>query len=357
MSTSTGNWPLALCLPIAILLAFIYAPLCIYHCHKYYKNRNEIIISKRYGIVNLYETSFIIVRFLYVSLFLMVIHFEISYTTDAIMIGINYSFNIAVNYCLLWRFYLLHYDINFNIGTINGKWKTLINPNYEKDQYNFYLTHHKTFGNYNWFRNHIIFPSTIVSLCIMITSTLSVGIYAPNHLFTVVLFDGFLFLLPTFPVIVIWYTTPKIDDTFYITTELNKLCIIIISYLIIYIVYWSIFIFVAPLDQNVTWAIIGIQTVLTNSCLFISVMIATWWVNNKIPTLILNSALAPHSVHTPSSPSTISNLSFLSSLMSVPSTGNDCELSPIAKDTSIKLSAILSHNKGFELFIKHLSSE
>eukprot|EP01084_Bolivina_argentea_P179827 310720_1 len=161
---------------IFIICDLIYAPISIYYSYQYYKHRDEIIIKKRYGQVTLYEVLFSICKLFQCGI-VYLCNYALNFRGQtSIMIGIGFCLTVGFDYCIFTRFWLLYYDIQLTVATANNTWKQLINPNFIGSKYNFFIKHKKTFGNYTWFKNHIILPLMTISWISYSVSSFYVGI-------------------------------------------------------------------------------------------------------------------------------------------------------------------------------------
>ena len=107
-----------------ILCTCIYAPISIYHLYQYFKHRHELIITKRYGNVTIYESLFSIIKLIGHGLMWLSIFFvprSIANVHMPFLNAISISLTIALDYCLLWRFWLLYFDIKWMVASSNGK--------------------------------------------------------------------------------------------------------------------------------------------------------------------------------------------------------------------------------------------
>ena len=366
-----------------VICDLIYMPICIFHCYKFNQNIEDVIIQKRYGKVSFYEAIFSILKlflngliFLYLGLPSLPVH-HLLYCTAT---GVSNSLSICLHYCLFWRFFLLHFDIQNIIANINGKWQSLIDPNHMESQSdnNYFLRNKKTCGNYQWFKTRIMIPALLLSCSIQIISCTTVGVYAHIYKWDTeltnawversLLFNSPFYIWPGVALVVIWFRTPRLEDQFFISQELGKLCKIVIVYLSFWVSCRIVLSIEGYDDAEHTLIVLWIQTIATHSCIFMTVMVSTFWVNKKI--ILTRSRASPDRELVPMvnrqsiskqvpKKNTISQvLSRVLTFSTYPDIEDeDTTMTTVDATGIVKLTAILSHPKGFELFMRHLSTE
>lgn len=375
-----------------IFCDLIFLPICIYHCYKFNQNIEDIIIQKRYGKVSVYEAISSILKLAINGIIFLFLGIDPNphNLLKCVAAGISNCCSICLHYCLFWRFYLLYFDIQCNIISINGKWQQLIDPNHrDSSDNNYFIKYKSTRGNYHWFKTRIILPLLIISCAFQISCCIYVGIvydnqYNNEYLEIAFLLNSPLYIWPVIALIYIWFRTPKLEDQFFISQELNKL----VKIVIIFFIFWitSHILLALPSFDNDPIAnlwIFWIQTAITHCCVFLTVLISTFWVNKQILSTrsrmtlsSTNSELVP-TVNKQSISNMLTKRNTISQIMNRVFTissangydGDDANspsnhdhdnnyLTSIQDETGhLRLTAILSHNKGFELFMRHLSTE
>ena len=62
---SSRLWTWIWCLSTIFIFSCIYLPIGLYNFRKYYKNRNHIVLKKRYSIITIHETIFVFIRIIW----------------------------------------------------------------------------------------------------------------------------------------------------------------------------------------------------------------------------------------------------------------------------------------------------
>eukprot|EP01083_Nonionella_stella_P142281 439928_1 len=140
------------------------APALTYFFIKLYRQRNRIMIYKRYPITTL--TTYIIVMIDIVIQKPFFIIFQVGPVTPATSAVLFTSLAFfpltyyGFIYAILWKFYLLFYEINYSKESMNDGWKNIINHETSETK-SFFLEHHDTLGNFHWFTKRLTITSAI----------------------------------------------------------------------------------------------------------------------------------------------------------------------------------------------------
>ena len=157
----------------SILCYFIYIPLTIYHGHRFYLHHRNIVFSKRYSVITIYEIILMTIKIIWVPIeHLSEYYTKANHPWHQLSLLVNISLAYLVLYCWVWRQWLTHFDIVLTATIENNQWRVYIDPEYEDQQLDattkWYLENKRTFGNFKWTRTRII---GIASLCIVVTFT------------------------------------------------------------------------------------------------------------------------------------------------------------------------------------------
>eukprot|EP01084_Bolivina_argentea_P251959 422791_1 len=114
------------------IIVCIYIPLVIFHGYKYYAQSDHIIYVKRYAYIVMYEVYLSIAKCITISIaFIFIFIFEkhIDYITS-IWNVINSIMTLCLFYCWVWRFWNLHYFVQWTHNALHNQWKSIINKNH-----------------------------------------------------------------------------------------------------------------------------------------------------------------------------------------------------------------------------------
>ena len=137
----------------------------------------------------------------------------------------------GILWTLVWRYWLVYYDIKFARSTSHSKWKSILNP--KNDQQAWFIVNKSTFGNIKWTFIFCIFSWLISSLISFIFHLIAcLEIYSQRM---ATLLDSGLNILPFILLYIIWLKTPKFEDKFWIRYELK---ITIYAYITLFIWYF-----------------------------------------------------------------------------------------------------------------------
>ena len=386
MAVVTDTLILTRAISTFILCSLIYGPICMYCRYKFYKHIDDVIIRKRYGMITIFETMFTSTKLIWNGIVFM-LGLKIRKSILCPLVGLSYCAGLGIEYCLFWRFWILYFEIKFQVASINGQWQKMLDPNFIDNKDSYFIQHKKTLGNYKWFGSRIVIPLLIISSLFLEGCCIYVGIVWGNtpqwniYLERALLINTPLYLWPTISLFVIWCKTPKLEDQFFISKELGYLCWSNAGFLVFYI-----FDAIAQAKESsgdtfkdiFPFICLWIQTVGTHTCSFISVLIATYWVITQIdqtgmqlkPLRSEDVKLVPlvnHSSNTYTGRnSTISKQQFVNKMTSLISGFGDDETEmtntlfqkrTITAPENITLSSVLEHPKGFESFMRYLSTE
>ena len=291
----------------------------------------------------------------------------------------------------LWclRYYLLHYDMQYQRAILSGSWFNLIDSNFEDcktKKFEWYLKNRKTMGNTSWIRFYIIMPLAILTILLAIIPRICYSFVLvnktnkdKNYWFELAIYSQCIMLIPFLLLIILYWRIPAFQDSFYIVRELSYLFITLFIYDITSIIF-DIYAITKPFyEYNQTTYIIAvfifnqIKVLLLCKCficfytylvqhvyetyniqtmaMFICGIIPTAFVMYKCEKII-KSGLILENV-------TVYNekLSESRQVQSVPLIKFSIASIENKENKDISLGQCLSHQRGLELFLLHLSSE
>lgn len=285
---------------LCILSWLICAPIMTYWFIKLYRNKNEIMIYKRYPITTLCTYSVVMMdvilqKPLFILYNIRVIGDEsyyILFVSLAFLPLVYYGFT----YGILWKFYLLFYEINYSKEAMNNGWKNIINHDENTGLKSWFLKHHETYGNFHWISKRFIL-STII--CIIISYTLwTLGIinwsyvelgsfngYGTLRFMRIAtLVDLFLISLPLICMFLMYFNIPAFYDYFSVRDELKLSFIILIIYYIAIIIIQLEIVWIQIFGEgtlNSRWYALC-HTTVTIICEFSIILVQTLWTLTKL---------------------------------------------------------------------------
>eukprot|EP01084_Bolivina_argentea_P273108 465149_1 len=300
---NTSNSGITAIVLVAIIIC-VYIPLSIYHGYQYYKQRNHIILQKRYSSIMIYEIIVIILKMLVDAirdaLKLYVHSSNYIYLAVNIFGGLLYKVMISI---WVWRFWCLHFDYCWTDIMFREQWKCIINNTINPE--NFYLSKKSTFGNKRWIFKVFILPLIIFTFLTtdILRFILSHIMYFDNKTVnTVKLCSVPISIGPAILLTILYFKIPKFKDHFFIKNELGLL---LISILMMYISYFSYYFFIqfaadiltqSEYDKIMkyfhpasTFAVVFFD--------FLCLMISTFLVNNKVKQIINTESYSIHNLH------------------------------------------------------------
>eukprot|EP01084_Bolivina_argentea_P013261 24853_1 len=169
---STERLALILSVASCSIWILVFVPITIDQTMKYYKLSHHIIYQKRYAYIAIYESIIIILKLILDAIIYLYGSTIVQFTPQSILLAIGHTLSIILMYLWIWRFYQLHYDMQFTRAQLSNSWFNLIESdfeNYKTKKFDWYLKNRKTMGNPNWVRLFLILPLTIVTIILAIT--------------------------------------------------------------------------------------------------------------------------------------------------------------------------------------------
>lgn len=308
-------------------------PMTIYFL-KFYRQRRNVMIHKRYAtctlvmyVVIMLDTIF--VRPAWLTLEAGVFPDRGGWFRFRMWLTLTtYSFTyFGFSGCILWRAWMLFYDINYSKQSQNGEWKNLIAPQSPNNitatkgalVHQWFLTHIHNFGNFRWvtvrltaltaFLMCISYFLWIYGYCLLMykknKSTDDVADYY-NILITAQFYDFFVNVLIAIVLLILARKIPLFYDHFFVREELRLLFIcaaIYYSAVIVFFILLIVFNVVTVALQDYE-KIAVVATVFTmvhglfaTIAQFAIILVQTAWVLHKIrPYLLLQTRLLHKSV-------------------------------------------------------------
>ena len=261
----------------------------VYYGYQYREIRDSIVFRKRFGHISLYEVFFMVFNFLSTGLFI-----ALSYLyPELIMLQILYfladTAGIIVFWMWTWRFWLIHYNIQWTTAYLKNKWKHGIDPLYIKiTKTNWYISHKTTYGNNKWIFSRFIVPAVVfLEIFVYIPDTLSIFLFSQK---LANIFDIIQSISPFISFIIIsiiYCKTPTLKDNFFILQEMKCMMIALIFISITNLANTML----SSYDPNNTTFnyIIPIMLNLEFLSEFAAMMIATRWVLTKTKNILTSA--------------------------------------------------------------------
>lgn len=348
---------------VTILILFIYMPILFYNLYQYCKKRKHFVFKRRYANITIIEVSLQLSKFMFTWLAYLFI-----WANKPIFALLFYSIGHISCWILYWhlvfRFWMLHYDVMFTMISLNNSWKELISQT-EKFEQNWYIIRKKTLGNYKYVQWKIIWPAIILSLILSYFSLFLIiefGQLNASAMHLKLSVDSLFYLLPAIILGTIYYKTPSFNDMIYIKPELKYIWISFVSGIIIYSFVWSYFAFFNPSDY-IYDIILFIQITAGSTVQFIGGMATTWWVNRKLTPLIESNMYILKRHRIPSKKKKqlkfVESISLLSDHSSDDDDDNNDNIHDMNKmnRNQINLTEIFIQSKALEIFSIHLANE
>ena len=370
---------LGLCILTAIMWWLLLIPITIYNGYKYYKLRDHIILQKRYSSITIYEVIIMIIKLIWgVFLFFMVGYFGEGSIWSALF-EIPYQFlSFMLLYCWVWRFWLIHYDTNFTLSTVKQDWAIIINRRFKDLKTNWYINNKSKYGNYHWFKKHIIIPAILIQSFLIILPIIYFAFIHQRNVNDSVwhelqLLSSANLCIPFILLLLIYLRTPSFNDNLLISLELKWIFIIL---LIKNILNFSIFLYQIIEDPPVEIDIICFFFFLniSNCGQWFAILIATYYVNKQVTPIIAKQQYKIMDYHTISQRRNSASIPYLkitcNPKIKTSTIGSDDDFdnggSPQSAHSNkshninyddIKLLHIIQNIEGFEAFVVHLSYE
>eukprot|EP01083_Nonionella_stella_P036250 98925_1 len=368
---------------VSLLLLVGYSPFIIHYYRQYRSLQKNVIFSKRFAEIVSMEVQIACCKILIGVLIyiLLLISFDDNYypsvkaytiapELDA-LIGIDYMATLLLFYLWIWRFWLLHFSLHFSISALSNEWKCVLNPTHHDAQTDWYLTHRHTFGNTKYVRNRMIIPMCALQ-CVSVVIPQFITPYH-NTLWWRIYYNFHLFV-PFTVLVVIYSSTNKFADNFYITKEMQRVFICLTTaYSIVFIL--NILELAGNLSPHIKTICFCVQMNAIWCGQFLAIITAIYWVPKQVQPLIIAQHYQLKEV--PIRPQSKVKVPVVERMIS-PSSGSqyndyyenidDMEYVEVlvldkthrkdsVKHNKIKLCDVLMHYEGFELFMQHLTKE
>eukprot|EP01084_Bolivina_argentea_P249986 418663_1 len=268
---------------ILLILSLLYGICLMYYGYKFYQLRNEMIYIKRRGnIVTITAIASIIVQLFGYPLTLF-LHWETPLKSNPksvfflVMDFVNDCLYSAPYYfgafMILFRYWMIYYDIQFSYSCLNFAWKKCINNNIEtlyKEMW--YIEHRGTFGNESFMIKFVITIWIIFTMFLFTSAILlSLAIVKSDiigHILSIVVFAIMFITL-----IKLWRKMPYFNDNIYLYREFQIISYFWIGLLLIYFIAISVRVIIGSM---LVTKFIGHFAVETAS--FIIPFLSTFWV-------------------------------------------------------------------------------
>lgn len=297
-----------------IIIGCIYVPAILYHGRKYYLQRKHIVYVKRFAHIVLYEVYISITKCILIIIAFIIPWMYMFDTKELkeigiISVAINAALTFALFYCFVWRFWMLHYNLQWTELALHNQWQSLINKNHyfyssnnskHKSNPFWYIENKKRCGNSKWCRNKIVLPLLILSIISVILESCWILHLQINSLhlqivsYILWLYFFIMLVFPYIALIYIYFKTRMFEDKFYICWELKRILIVFtFEYLLTFALFFLIGIDLMA-DKDL---ILGNESLIIYSSIMsifvfgaetLSILITTWLVNSKVEPIMVN---------------------------------------------------------------------
>ena len=215
----------------------IYLPISCYGIHKLRRKHNQTCQSKR----NLSMTFVVVSTCLFhicVERVLWILYAAGIYESKILEL-MSYSLypivSFAVMCALLWRFWIIHFDIHFVAVSANKKWRSIINN--EAIEHDWYLQNRAKWGNRKFIGCNVLLPLYAFCAIMGITARWLIFSYSTRPAaWTSITYIG-IALIPYSAIIYLWCKTPDFDDAYGIRAATKAIFIVLaIKFLTIIVV-------------------------------------------------------------------------------------------------------------------------
>eukprot|EP01084_Bolivina_argentea_P122474 217022_1 len=140
---------------IITVFILVYLPLLIYYGIKYYLHKNHVALKQRYA-------SITIIELILTCILSVIMAIELLYFSDELYVIWAVCATLLFS-CWVWRYWLITFDIKWNILMSNEQWMSVINPSLSnKIKSTFIVRNKNTLGNIRWISYHILIPWNIL---------------------------------------------------------------------------------------------------------------------------------------------------------------------------------------------------
>eukprot|EP01084_Bolivina_argentea_P075850 137461_1 len=334
---------------VAIIAFCIYLPTLLYFGKKYYRKRKHVAVKQRYGYITLMEITCSCISICTFGIFNFINNYNnfdanlnrksynIVYIIILLLLGL---FTPLVYVGWAWRFFMISYDMKFEIATNNKQWQYIINPSsIQLTESKWIIQKKNTYGNARWIGKHFILPWVVfwfIYTAVLITR------YANNSTI-----GGIFFAIGAFfneyslyiALVIIYWKIPRFNDHFYISDELKR---VIITYTIIPLCDLGSGIYQIISKQTTGWPF-TLNIFIDITTMTLVSLISTQWVLKKLkPIMIAKKTIEQANaldVQQKLNDSLCSNEDLLASIQ------------------SYELKNAMTSSKTFETFMRYLSKE
>lgn len=200
------------------------------------------IIRKRYSSITK------IVVFLSIFLILIVLSLECaliifsSHISSSTYIILKICFSVlnticfhGILYLMFLRFWLMYFDVQYTISTLDKEWVIHLDPNISKKDW--YFNNIEKYGNYKWLIPRL---SILYFISISISITINVLILHKNNIipYYFYIINIILNLIPILINMYIYTKTPTFYDHYYMRDEMKAINNVFVAYLILQFVHY-----------------------------------------------------------------------------------------------------------------------
>ena len=289
---------------LTVMIFVFYIFLIIYNIHKYWKNRNNIILQKRYCHITMYTAILLIPKIIFNAImYCTLIVIDETSPEYTIYLAIDDFLGTIFYYLFLWRFWLIFFDTKWIISILNRRWQNLINPKHlrSKRQIDWFLSNRLTFGNSKWIFCHRILPLILISNLLITVPPITLSYMNKwkdnEYMWNFVhLISSGIYYIPFILLAVILCKLPSFNDEFFIISELKRIfitfCIDNATHLAVFLVptliehnhYMQTAIDNGFVADKILFPVIGFNVI--NLSQTIAILISTRWVMNKVHTAL-----------------------------------------------------------------------
>ena len=163
------NWITISCIIFAYIIII---PICIYFFYPLFKQRKDIILKKRHLNLSILAIVLLIIQLITENVNALA-DFDVIYANKHGKHTVRYvRFTFAsifrwaaasFIFITFSRFFLIYFDINYNILIANDEWKSIINQNHikSKKESNFFIKYKSSLGSKMWWMRLIIIDSIL----------------------------------------------------------------------------------------------------------------------------------------------------------------------------------------------------
>eukprot|EP01084_Bolivina_argentea_P054550 100044_1 len=265
----------------------------IFYLRKFWKFKEHNAFAKRYAHITMIEgLMFIAQSAFYVIRIIIIVYYDgtlISPVFTAI-IGFFWMFFRRILYCcLLWRFWMLLFEMSLTQISLNKKWMNIINPKSQTNSW--FISHKSTFGNFYFMRKITILLVILIILFDIIPYKFIPVIFEldsdSDWALTVNILNWIWNVTLPLCLLIIFLLLPPIRDNFYVSKE--------IKYLVILAMFELIFVILYYVARYYDWMQSNDLLLFLLTALYIGdtwiVYIATCWVYNKVKHIIKSNLL------------------------------------------------------------------